>query len=1046
MTSPGQPRPASRSGRGPLGALPGLSRSARRALALAGGLAVVNAAVLVVQAWALAAVLTSYSSRTLAVLAGAVVARSLLGWATQVVSTRAAAGAKEELRALTLDRALALGPEWVAKRGVGELTSLATRGLDALDAYFGVYLPALVTAAVAPLAVGASILFVDWPSAVVVALTVPLIPLFAVVIGRYTEDRVGPAAAATERLSGNLLELVRALPVLTAFRRASAQAEAVRKVSDAHRRGTLGVLRVAFMSAFALELVATLSVALVAVVIGVRLVAGDLTLAVGLFVLIVVPECYLPLRAAGAAHHASEDGLEAIRRVAEIPEVAAGGGRAVSGFSELRIDGLRVRRRDGYAPDGLSLVVRPGEIVRLDSASGTGKSTAFAALLGFVPFEGAITVDGTPLADIDMSIWRQIVTWVPQRPEFAESLVAAEVDDVDLAADLGIVHLVDRRIVELSAGERQRVALLRALSRPGTRLLLLDEPTAHLDPATAATVMAAIERAADQGIAVIMATHRAVTAAEAAPAAQPPVDVADEVAAGSGPLRGLINRRMLGGAALGSAALVSGVLLAALSAWLIAKAAQQPPILTLSIAVVGVRAFGLARAALRYTERLAVHDAVFRTATDLRVRLWDALVRIGPARALGLRSGEGLRRFVDDVDTVRDLAPRVLVPPLVALGACVAAIAVQTAILPTAGLALAIAVVLAGLGAPLVSLVAERRATAALSEGRRTVAAGVLTLFTCAPDLIAFGRHTQHRAALASADAALVARAKRQAFGAGAGQALITLLLGAATVASTYLAVGIDPVLIPIVALVPLALAEVLAILPPAVTHLPALRAAYARISALEAAPAAPAEQWNSGEGVHLENVTARWPGASRPVLNGFDLRLAPGTHAAVVGPSGAGKSTLAALLLGFINPETGSLTRPPTVAWCPQDPMLVSTSVRENLKLAAPHATDAELEAALAQAGLPGFDLDATATITSGGEAQRIALARALLAEADLIVLDEPTAHLDVPTADRVLATLHEALAGKTVIHITHRPAEAERADVVVDMGVVDRRALVGA
>ncbi|WP_121389053.1 thiol reductant ABC exporter subunit CydC [Actinokineospora cianjurensis] len=1011
-----------------------MSPSARRALALSGGLAVVNAAALVVQAWALASVLTGFSSRTLAVLAGTVVARSLLGWATQVVSTRAAAGAKEELRAITLDRALALGPEWIAARGVGELTSLATRGLDALDAYFGVYLPALVTAAVAPLAVGATILFVDWPSALVVALTVPLIPLFAVVIGRYTEDRVGPAAAATERLSGNLLELVRALPVLTAFRRASAQAEAVRTVSDAHRRGTLGVLRVAFMSAFALELVATLSVALVAVVIGVRLVAGDLTLAVGLFVLIVVPECYLPLRAAGAAHHASEDGLEAIRRVAEIPVVAARGSRAVDGFRELRIDGLRVRRRGGYAPDGLSLVVRPGEIVRLSSASGSGKSTAFAALLGFVPFEGLVEVDGTPLPDVDISIWRQIVTWVPQRPEFAEAVVADEVGDPALATELGIVHLLDRRIVELSAGERQRVALLRALARPGTRLLLLDEPTAHLDPATAATVMAVIEKAADRGVAVIMATHRVVEAASAEPAARPHVDVADEVVAGRGSLRGLINRRMLGGAALGSAALVCGVLLAALSAWLIAKAAQQPPILTLSIAVVGVRAFGLARAALRYAERLAVHDAVFRTATDLRVRLWQALVRIGPARALGLRSGEGLRRFVDDVDTVRDLTPRVLVPPLVALGACVAAIAVQTAILPSAGLALAVAVVLAGLGAPLVSLVAERRATTALSEGRRTVAAGVLTLFTCAADLIAFGRHTQHRAALASADAALVVRAKRQAFGAGAGQALITLLLGAATVVSTYLAVGIDPVLIPIVALVPLALAEVLALLPPAVTHLTALRAAHARINALESAPPASPPQWTPGA-VHLENVTARWPGASRPALSGLTLHLPPGTHAAVVGPSGAGKSTLAALLLGFLTPESGTLTRPPTVAWCPQDPMLISTTVRENLKLAAPHATDADLEAALARAALPGFDLNATATTTSGGEAQRLALARALLSDADLVVLDEPTAHLDTPTATRVLATLHEALAGKTVLHITHRPEEATLADVTVHL-----------
>ncbi|WP_253887471.1 thiol reductant ABC exporter subunit CydC [Actinokineospora diospyrosa] len=1011
-----------------------MSPSARRALALCGRLAVLNAVALVVQAWALALVLTSYSSRVLAVLAGAVIARSLLGWATQVVAARAAAGAKEELRAITLDRALALGPEWIASRGAGELTALATRGLDALDAYFGVYLPALVTAAVVPLTVGASILFVDWPSAVVVALTVPLIPMFAIVIGRYTEDRVGPAALATERLSGQLLELVRSLPVLTAFRRASAQAEAVRVVSEAHRRSTLGVLRVAFSSALVLELIATLSVALVAVVIGVRLVGGDLTLAVGLFVLIAVPECYLPLRAAGAAHHASEDGLEAIRRVAEIPVVGDAGGVRVDRFDELRIDGLRVRRRDKYAPDGLSLVVRPGEIVRLGSPSGAGKSTTFAALLGFVPFEGSVLVDDTPLVDIDMSIWRQIVTWVPQRPEFASVVVADEVDDVALAGELGIVHLLDRRIVELSAGERHRVALVRALSRPGTRLLLLDEPTAHLDPVAAAQVMAAVERAAAQGVAVILATHRAVAAAETEPEARVPVEVVPEVETGSRALRRLINPRMLLGAALGSASLVCGVLLAALSAWLIAKAAQQPPILTLSVAVVGVRAFGLARATLRYTERLATHDAIFRTAGDLRVRLWQALVRLGPARSLGLRGGEALRRFITDVDTVRDLTPRVLVPPLVAIGACVVAVAVQTAILPSAGLALAIAVVLAGVSAPLVALAADRHATATLSEGRRTVAASILTLFTCAADLIAFGRHTNARSALAATDTALVARAKRQAFAAGAGQALITLLLGAATVASTYLAVGLDPVLIPIVALVPLALAEVLSLLPPAVTHLSPLRAAYARITALEAAPPAPPESWTPSDSVQIANVTARWPGATQPALRNIDLHIAPGTHVAVVGPSGAGKSTLASLLLGFLPPEAGSIARPPTVAWCPQDPMLAATTIRENLKLAAPTATDEDLTAALSAAGL-NLPLATPAPTTSGGEAQRIALARALLADADLIVLDEPTAHLDTATANQVLDTLHKALAHKTVIHITHRPEEATRAGQIIEL-----------
>ncbi|PWW62064.1 thiol reductant ABC exporter subunit CydC [Actinokineospora spheciospongiae] len=1046
MSTPGDGRPASRhtggggrSGpppaarRGPLGALPGLSPSARRALQGCGALSVLAAVAVLVQAWALAAAVAGVVTGSglppwaLPVLAGAVVARALLSWATQVVAVRAAAGAKAELRALVLDRALAAGPEWIAERGAGELTALATRGLDALDDYFAVYLPALVTAVAAPLGVGAVILFVDWPSAVVVALTVPLIPLFAIVIGRYTEDRVGPAAAALERLSGYLVELVGALPVLAAFRRAEAQARTVREVSEAHRKRSLGVLRVAFSSAFALELVATLSVALVAVVIGLRLVAGDLSLAVGLFVLVVVPECYLPLRAAGAAHHASEDGLEAVRRVAAVPEVPRAGGVAVADFAELRVTGLRVRRREGFAPDGVTLTVRPGEVVRLDSPSGSGKSTLFGVLLGFVaPTGGSVEVDGVPLGELDVEAWRRLVGWVPQRPVFASDVVDVP---AEWAREVGIAHALGRPVAELSTGERQRVAVARALARPGVRLLVLDEPTAHLDAAAAAYVMGAVRRAAERGVAVLLATHRVAdgeAAAEPGAAVAPAVEgVADRL-----PLRSLVTRRLVGGALLGAAALVCGVALTALSGWLIARASQQPPILVLSVAVVGVRFFGLARAGLRYLERLVSHDAAFRIATGLRVRLWTDLVRLGPARTLGLRRGEGVRRLVDDVDAVRDLGLRVLVPPIVAGCVAVAAVAVQAAVLPGAGLALALAVAVAALAGPAVAVLAERRASRALAAGKRRIAVGTQTLFTAAAELLAFGEAQQRRAAIAVADRALVAAARRQAFGAGAGQAVITLALGAATVVGVALAAvsGIDPVLVPIVGLIPLALAEALVPLTTAAVNLAPLRAAHAR-TALPA-PEPTDRSVTPGPGIRLDGVTARWPGAAEPALENVDLAIRAGQRVAVVGPSGAGKSTLVALLLGFLDAERGTVRRPDAVAWCPQEPMLVSTTLRENLRLADPGATDAQLRAALAKVRLH-LPLDTTATTLSGGEAQRVALARALLTGADLLLLDEPTAHLDRENAEHVRAAV--AAHPGTVVHITHHPEEAAAADVVL-------------
>jgi thiol reductant ABC exporter CydD subunit/thiol reductant ABC exporter CydC subunit len=1027
---------------------------ARGALIGCATLAALQSAALVVQAWALATILTG-PSRPFALLAGAVLARALFGWATSVVAARAAAGAKEELRARLLDRAIGHGPEWIAERRPAELMSLATKGLDALDAYFTSYLPALVTAVVTPLGIGAVVLFADWPSAVVLMVTLPLIPVFAALIGLSTKDRVAASVTTTQRLSGHLLELVRALPVLTAFRRAQAQAAAVRRVSENHRRASMSTLRVAFSSALALELIATLSVALIAVLVGFRLLAGDLSLAVGLFVLILAPECYLPLRAAGAAHHASEDGVEAVRRVSEIAEPpAVPTDRLRTVHEEVEVRDLRVARRDGYAPDGLSFTVRRGRITCLDAPSGAGKSTAIAVLLGYVtPESGAVLIDGVPLSTVDPASVRRVIAYVPQHPAFTGGTAAAELELAvstpvrrgeleTVARQVVAEHLLDRRVAELSTGERQRVAVARALLRlrHGARLLLLDEPTAHLDPDTAATVMAAVRSAAADGAAVLIASHRVVGAGhtpdQATERVRPQPDT-PEVATPKA--RSLLTGRLLAGAALGAGALICGVALTATSAWLIARAAQQPPVLTLSVAVVGVRAFGLARAGLRYAERLVSHDAAFRLAAGLRTRLWTALVRLGPARTITLRRTEGLQRLVDDVDAVRDLTPTVLLPPLVAAATCAAAVAVQLVILPSAGLVLAAAVLVAGLAAPTVAVALDRRSTAKLAQGRRKVAAEVLTLLEAAPDLISFGAHDKLRAELAVTDKALAATARRQAFGAGAAGAVITLATGAAAVVGTWLAAGtLDPVLVPVLALVPLALAEPLALLAPAAQHRATLRQAHSRVHALLATRDEPAPP-HTGPEIRLDGVDVRWPNASTPTLTNVNLAVPPGAHVVVTGPSGVGKSTLLALLLGFLPPERGSATIPRQVSWCPQEPQLVSTTVRENLRIGDPDADDAMLAAALEQAGIGEWAdrLDDRLGAVSGGEAQRIALARALLAaaNADLVLLDEPTAHLDVATATTVLGNLREALAGQTVVHVTHRPEEADGADLAVEL-----------
>ncbi|MEU6641375.1 thiol reductant ABC exporter subunit CydD [Saccharomonospora sp. NPDC046836] len=1059
-----------RTGKGPLGALPALSAAARRALALCGVLALLNAAALVAQAFLLASVLADIvAGRTddlavrLAVLLGAVVARALISWAIRVVAARAAAGAKEELRAKAVDHALRLGPEWIARKGPGELTALTTRGLDALDAYFTDYLPALVTAAVVPVGAGAAVLLADWPSAVLIALTVPLLPMFAILVGKYTADRVSAATQAVERMSGHLLELVRALPVLAAFRRAEAQAAAVRRVSDRHRRTTLSTLRVAFSSAFVLELAATLSVALVAVVIGVRLVSGDLSLAIGLGVLILAPECYQPLRAVGAAFHASADGVEAVRRVADVlAEPASADGTVPPRRGEVRVSELRVNRRGRFAPDGTSFTVRPGSTAWLRSPSGAGKSTTLSVLLGFTRADSrSVTVDGTSLDDIDMSAWRASVAWVPQSPAFAGGTVRDELElaapgspDIDaVLAELGLSGLVAEPIARLSTGQRQRVAVARALLRvrAGAWLLLLDEPTAHLDAGNSRRVLDAVDAAERAGAAVVIAAHERSSsepADEQVVAQAESQDVPTDKPGTPLPLRRLFDRRFLTGTALGALALVAGVALTATSGWLIARASQQPPILTLTVAVVGVRAFGLARAGLRYVERLVTHDAAFRIAGRLREQLWRDLVRRGPAHTLALRRGEGQRRLVADVDTVRDLLPRVVTPPLVALLVVVVACVTQAVVLPAAGLALAAAMLVAGLVAPFLALGVERRATSALVTGRRAVSTQVLELFDAAAELIAFGAHRTRRTALADTDARLVAAARRQALGSGAADAVITAATGAAAVLSTWFAAqavaagSLDPVLAPLLALVPLALGEVLALLPPAAQHADALRQARARLALSQASDVPGPQRDLPGTGdISLRGVDVRWPGSAHPVLRGVDIDIPAGSKVAVIGTSGAGKSSLLATLLGFLTPERGEVTLPGRVAWAPQEPQLVSTTVAENLRLADPHATDEQLTAALRTAGLPSLALDTVLASAgsglSGGQAQRLALARALLAvqQADLVLLDEPTAHLDEATARQVLTNLREALAGVTVVHVTHRPEETHDADLVLEV-----------
>ncbi|WP_328299698.1 thiol reductant ABC exporter subunit CydD [Streptomyces sp. NBC_00435] len=1086
----------------------------------------------------------------LLLLAAVALGRGLVAWLTELAAHRASAAVKSELRGRLLERAADLGPGWLSGQRTGSLVALATRGVDALDDYFSRYLPQLGLAVVVPVAVLARIVTEDWVSAAIIVVTLPLIPLFMILIGMATQSRMDRQWRLLSRLSGHFLDVVAGLPTLKVFGRAKAQAESIRKITDDYRQATMRTLRIAFLSSFALELLATLSVALVAVTIGMRLVHGDLDLYTGLVILVLAPEAYLPLRQVGAQYHAAAEGLAAAEEIFEVLEtpVPASGGTAAVSPSGLRIelDGVAVRYggRGEDSPGPVSLTVGAGECVALTGPSGAGKSTLLQVLLGFVtPSAGRVRIDGVDLAALSPEQWRERIAWVPQRPHLFAGTIAENVRlarpgaaDEEVTAALrdagawefvrdlprGTDTLLGEGGVGLSAGQRQRLALARAFlaDRP---VLLLDEPTAALDGETEAAVVEAVRRLA-VGRTVLLVVHRPALLAVAdrvvrvgagpvglAPTAPLPANGsgaraaagsrdpgewilggAAERARGTGgadtgggdPLRRVrrVARAWQGrfrlGLLLGALAVGCSVGLMAVSGWLISRASEQPPVLYLMVAVTATRAFGMGRAVFRYAERLVSHDAVLRMLADLRVSVFQRLERIAPAGLRAHRRGDLLTRLVADSDALQDYWLRWLLPVGTALLVGTGSVAFMAWLLPGAGAVLAVGLLAAGVGVPLLSAVCARRTERRLAPARGELATRVADLLTGTAELTVAGALGGRKAAAKESDRTLTGIAARAAAVTGLGSGLSALVCGLTVVCAA--AVGADAVAgsrlsgvaMAVVVLTPLAAFEAVSGLPQAVQYRQRVRRSAERVYEVIDAPVPVTEPERPGAlpaspfPLRLAGLAARHPGQEDDALSGFDLTLEAGRRIAVVGHSGAGKTTLAQVLLRFLDQHEGSYTLGGTdartlhgddvrrvVGLCAQDAHIFDSSVRENLRLARPGASEARLRDALAAArllewaeGLPdGLDtlVGEHGERISGGQRQRLALARALLADFPVLVLDEPAEHLDLATADALTADLLAATEGRATVLITHRLAGLEAVDevLVLDRGTVVQR-----
>ncbi|MBC9724083.1 thiol reductant ABC exporter subunit CydD [Streptomyces sp. TRM68367] len=1264
----------------------------RRHLAVFTGLAALTAAVTVAQATLFATVLAdAFAGRAatgpLPALAAVVALRALLSWTRTALAQRTAARAKSLLRGRLIDAIRAQGPPRLARTRHGELTALLTRGLDALDPYVVTYLPTFATTAVVPLVVIAWLAATDWTSALVILLTLPLIPLFGALVGAHTAARTARQWSLLSRLGGHFLDAVAGLPTLRAFGRERHQSRVVREMADAHRRATVRALRVAFLSSWVLETVATLSVALVAVPLGLRLLAGETDLHAALLVLFLAPEAYLPLRTAGAAFHDSAEGVAVAERVFAVldeGEEATGDGRSAPGTGggrspadgsgrtaggsadctaapatdgaataptpgglrttapaltltapALTLEDVTVRHpgRGSPALDRLRLHVRPGERVALVGPSGAGKSTLLALLLGFVPPEsGRIRADGTDLASICPDDWRSRIAWVPQRPHLFAATVADNIrlgrpDATDLqvrqaaraaAADSFIEQLpngyatrLGERGAGLSAGQRQRIALARAFLKDAP-ILLLDEPTAHLDPANEATVTKAtahlmrgrttlavlhrpallphtdriielqdgriageretrpagepearIARARETRIvearedriadAAAPAHDLALPTPDRAPRAQgsaadngarqsrkprartqhptrphpttarnrarrpracvpPPVPKglggiprAARVGAGGTPpapgcaiaprptradghratpdhvphptlrlLRTLTPhwRRLLPATLASATAELSATALTATAAWLIARAAQQPPLAAVTLAIVAVRALALGRGALRYTERLLGHDAALRAVAGFRTRVYEALVPLAPAGLPAFRSGDLLTRLVDDVDAVQNLLLRVLLPAATATVVAGTAIGLAATLLPTAAPVLALFLAAAGLLVPFLVFVSAARPGAAETQARSELAARTVDLVRGAADLAVSGAAEQAHARAHATHRRLAALERRTALTTGLASAAVLLCQGAATLAVTLLALrahttgDLPAVDLTVLAVLTLVSFEALTPLPAAARRLAEVRVSARRLADVFRTPApvteptAPATPPTTAT-LEVTGLRVRHTPDGPWALDGADLSLPPGRRVALVGASGSGKSTLLAALMRFVDYEAGSIRIGGrelrdcagadvrrTITGVTQDAHVFHTTVRANLLLARPDATGHDLREAARQARLlpwieslpQGWEtvLAEDGAAMSGGQRQRLLLARALLADPPVLLLDEPTEGLDPDTADALLTDILDATHGRTTLLVTHQPAGLAAADdiVVLDEG----------
>jgi ATP-binding cassette subfamily C protein CydCD len=1088
--------------------------------------------------------------------------RAAFSYAADITANLAARKVKQDLQGKLFDHIINLGPNLLksaqgsAETRTGELVNLALEGMDALEIYFRQYLPQIFLAALVPITVLIFVFPSDLLSGLILLVTAPLLPLFMYLIGSAAEKLTRKQWLGLSRMSAYFLDVLQGLTTLKALGRSRDQIAVIQKVSENYRGTTMSVLKVTFISALVLELIATLSTAVVAVEIGLRLLYGRLAFEQAFFLLLLAPEFYQPLRLLGTRFHAGMAGVEAAHRIFQILDIPLPAEVSLfhssqASIKEITPPSIQVKDLNFSYPEhpfalqDINLEIPSGKITALIGESGAGKTTLIWLLLCFIRAQiGTIMVNGHPLDKIPVTDWQASLAWVPQNPylfndtilaniklakpdadqsEVLKAVQLAHADEFIHEMPMGYQTIVGEHGVRLSAGQAQRIALARAFLKDAP-FIILDEATSHLDPEADQLIRDSLFSLAKGRTMLVIAHHRATLSMahqvitlrqgriERIQSAQPtlrpaltqpvfqspgkifndPGQIASETShletnvEKSRQKRSLERRlfglitpftgRVLLSVLLGFATVASGVGLMASAAYIISAAALHPSIADLQVAIVGVRFFGLSRGVFRYLERLVSHDVTFRLLARWRVWFYQALEPLAPARLMRYHSADLLTRVINDIGTLENFYVRSLAPPMVAFLVTLATLIIMTGFSTQIAAGLFGFLLLSGVGLPLLAYRLSHHIGQQIAAARTGLSILLVDTIQGIADLLIYGQAKSQRTSLNQASARLN-RLQYQLNGvASLNTAIGILLSNLAMLAILLLGIQrvnhgqLDGVYLGVVCLIALTCFEALQPLSMVAQLADSNRAAASRLYELVDAqpqvidPPQPIPLVGVAD-LQACDLAFKYPLAPEEVdnvnltafgLSGVSFSLPIGKHLALVGPNGSGKTTLVSLLLRFWEYQQGSIQLAGheyrdycqsdirhLLAVISQDTYLFAVTIKENLLIAQPQASDEQLIQACRAAHLDDFVESLPNGLNtwigehgmrlSAGESQRLAIARAILKAAPILILDEPTANLDPTTEQDVINSIQSLGHVQSSLTITQRMIGMEDMDQIL-------------